>query len=183
MTRRPSAPAALAALVGVALVTVVLAAGCTPAPSGRLGTPADDMPSVQPSPPAPVTALPTFDASTAVGGYAEGFPQDLLPTPAGAQIVASSAQSDDGGLTRVSLNLSSARTTDEVLADVGAPLAAAGFAETAAGAGSGLTAQTAWTRRTDRPEGQLVETLLVGVLDDGARRLVTISGTVQAPQG
>lgn len=170
--------AALAVLVAVGLVT-----GCTPAPSGRLDTAAEDGPTVQPSPPVPVTDLPTFDASSAVGEYAAGFPQDLLPAPPDAEIIASSAEPLDGGLVTISLNLASARTTDEVLADLGGPLAAAGFAESTPDAPSGLTAQTAWTRRTDRPEGPLIETLLVGVLDDGTRRLVSVSGTVQVPQG
>lgn len=178
VTRRPSVTAALAGLVVVGLAT-----GCTAAPSGRLDTAVEGGPTIQPSPPVPVTDLPTFDASTAVGEYAAGFPQDLLPAPVDAQIVASSAQPLDGGLVKVSLNLTSASTTDEVLAELGGPLAAAGFAQATPDAASGLTAQTAWTRRTDRPEGPLIETLLVGVLDDGTHRLVSVSGTVQVPQG
>jgi hypothetical protein len=34
---------------------------------------------------------------------------------------------------------------------------------------------------TDGADGPRVESLLVGVLDDGARRLATISGSVVAP--
>ena len=178
MTRRPVQAGALALLVVVGLAT-----GCTPAPSGRLDTAPADGPTLQPSPPVPVTDLPTFDSTSAVGEYADGFPQDLLPLPEGSELVASSAQPVAEGLARISLNLTSARTTDEVLADVGAPLAAAGFAESTPAATSGLTALRAWTRRTDSSEGPLIETLLVGVLDDGARRLVSVSGTVQVPQG
>ncbi|QAY71302.1 hypothetical protein [Xylanimonas protaetiae] len=178
MTRRPRVPAAVTALVAAGLV-----AGCTVAPSGRLDTAPQDGPTVQPTPRAAVTPLPTFDASTAVGDYAAGFPSDLVRAPDDAEIIASSAEPVDGGLVRLSLNLATPRTADEILADLGAPLAAAGFAQSAPAAASGLTAQTAWTRRTDRPEGTLVETLLVGVLDDGTRRLVSVSGTVQAPHG
>lgn len=170
--------------VFAALVAVGLSAGCTAAPSGRLDTAQDaTLPSAQPSPPAAVTALPSFDPSSAVGDYAKGFPRDLVPAPPDATIVASSAQPLEGGLTQISLNLSSTRATDEVLAQIGEPLAAAGFAQTQPQALSGLTAQTAWTRQTARPEGLLVETLLLGVLDDGAARLVSISGNVQAPKG
>ncbi|MCL1869538.1 MAG: hypothetical protein FWF90_03885 [Promicromonosporaceae bacterium] len=183
MTRRRLAPAALAPAALATLVAVALASGCTAAPSGRLDTaPEAGLPSEQPSPPAPVSPLPTFDAATAVGAYAKGYPKALVPAPKDTQIVASSAQPADDGLTRISLNLSSTLSTDAVLQEVGAPLAAAGFAQVQPQSISGLTAQTAWTRRTARPQGDLVETLLVGVLDDKSRRLVSISGTVQAPQ-
>ncbi|QAY62907.1 hypothetical protein ET495_06230 [Xylanimonas allomyrinae] len=178
MNRRAPLTSALAALVMVGLTT-----GCTVAPSGRLDTaPNGGLPSEQPSPPAPVSDLPTFDASSAVGGYAEGFPRSLLEAPDDASIIASSAGQADGGLTRVSLSLSTPRTADDVLAQLGGPLATNGFTETPQ-APSGLTAQTAWTRRTERPEGPLVETLLIGVLDEGDHRLVSVSGTVLAPTG
>ncbi len=161
---------------------MVSSAGCTPAPSGRLDTAPLHGPTVQPSPPSTVTDLPTFDASTAVGELADGFPQDLIPLPPEAELIASSAEPADA-LVRISLNASSMHTTEEVMAEVGAPLAAAGFTPENPDATSGLTALTAWSRRTDRPEGPLIETVLVGVLDDGARRLVSVSGAVQAPQG
>ena len=179
VNRRPPLTAALAALV-----VAGLAAGCTVAPSGRLDTAPDGgLPSAQPSPPAAVSAIPTFDPASAVGDYVKGFPRDLVPAPQGSTIVASSAELLDSGLTQISLNLSSTQRTEDVLAQIGAPLAAAHFAQTQPQALSGLTAQTAWTRKTARPEGQLVETLLVGVLDDGDHRLVSISGTVQVPKG
>lgn len=178
MVRRTRVPVALAALVALGLTT-----GCTVAPSGRLDTAAQDGPTAQPSPGNAVTSLPTFDASSAVGDYAQGFPVDLVKAPDEADIVASSAQPVDGGLVKISLNLASPRTTDEMLADLGAPLAAAGFAQSDPATATGLTAQTAWTRKSARPEGTLVETLLIGVIDDGTRRLVSVSGTVQVPQG
>ncbi|GAB2474078.1 hypothetical protein [Xylanimonas ulmi] len=165
-----------------ALVTAGLVCGCTAAPSGRLDTaPYGGLPSQQPTAPAAVTALPTFDASSTVGDYADGFPRSLVEAPEGATVIASSAQPLDGGLTRISLNLSTPASSDDVLAQLGGPLAAAGFAPTQPQALSGLTAQTAWTRRSERPEGPLIETLLIGVLDDGDSRLVSVSGTVATP--
>lgn len=180
---RPAPLRALAAL-GVAAALGASAAACTPAPSGRLDTaPAADLPSVRPAGPPPVTDLPTFDARTAVGEHAPGFPADLLPTPPDATVLASSAQPGDDGLTTVSLSLTSPHPTADVLAQLGGPLAAAGFAETAPQASSALTAQTAWTRRTPEGDGVTVETLLIGVLDDGELRHVSVSGTVQVPPG
>jgi hypothetical protein len=175
---RQSPTATLAAATLAAVLAMVSSTGCTPAPSGRLDTAPLHEPTVQPSPPSTVTDLPTFDTSTAVGELAEGFPQDLVPLPPEAELIASSAETANG-LVRISLNASSPHTTEEVMAEVGAPLAVAGFTQETPDATSGLTALTAWTRRTDRPEGPIVETLLVGVLDDGVRRLVSVSGTVQ----
>ena len=179
---RPHRRAALHGLVAAGLAAGLAGAGCSPAPSGRLDTaPAADLPTVQPAGPPPVTDLPTFDPRSAVGGLAPGFPADLLPPPPDATVLASSAEPTEAGLTTVSLSLTSPHPVADVLAQLAAPLAAAGFTETAPQAASALTAQTAWTRQTPRPEGVLIETLLVGVLDDGDVRRVSVSGTVQVP--
>lgn len=186
MIRRPHRRAALRGLVvaGLAVGLTGGTAACTPAPSGRLDTaPAVDLPTLQPAGPPPVTDLPTFDAQTSVGKLAPGFPADLLPPPPGATVLASSAQPTESGLTAVSLSLTSPQPVAELLAQLAGPLAAAGFTETAPQAGSALTAQTAWTRQTPHAEGVLIETLLVGVLDDGDLRRVSVSGTVQVPPG
>ncbi|WP_179950975.1 hypothetical protein [Xylanimonas oleitrophica] len=182
-TRRahPGTPGAAALVV---LLVGVLAVGCTPAPSGRLDTRSGaDLPTTAPEPETSAAPMPDYDPATAVGDYAEGFPTDLLAAPEGATVVASSARPQENGTTQVSLNLSTPATVEDVLAQVGAPLAVAGFTETAPSVITGLSAQTAWTRRTEREEGPLVETLLVGVLDEDDRRLVSISGTVAAPAG
>lgn len=161
-----------------------LAFACTPAPSGRLGTATDeDLPTAEPGPLAP---LPSFDPATAVAGYAPGFPRDLLSAPDDATVVASSAAPGTAPLTDVTLNLASTRPADEVLGQLEDQLDAQGFARADPGVPTGLTAQTAFTRRTQEAEGEgdpLVETLLVGVLDDGDRRLVTVSGSVVVPEG
>jgi hypothetical protein len=175
---------ALAASATVAVLAGALAFACTPAPSGRLGTPTDeDLPTAAPS---PAATLPTYDPATAVGGYAPGFPRDLLPAPEDAVVVASSAAPGTGPLTDVTLNLTTPRTAQEVLGQLGDQLGALGFARTDTATATGLTAQTAFTRRTagaDAAADPVVETLLVGVLDDGDQRLVTVSGSVVAPAG
>jgi len=170
-----------------AVLAGALAFACTPAPSGRLGTATDeDLPTAAPSASA---SLPSYDPSTTVAGYAPEFPRDLLPAPEGATVVASSAAPGTGALTDVTLNLTTPRTADEVLAQLEEQLGAQGFARADTGVPTGLTAQTAFTRRAEAADGAgddadpLVETLLVGVLDDGDRRLVSVSGSVMVPAG
>lgn len=161
-----------------------------PAASGGPGTSAPEAPAAEtgngtgtatgtaPSPP-----VPGFDPSSRVGDYAEGFPTGLVSAPEGATVVASSARPGAPPLTDITLNLASDRAADEVLAQLEAQLAGQGFARADADVLSGLDAQTAFSRRTDGTDGVLVETLLVGVLDDGGRTLVTISGSVVVPEG
>lgn len=185
-SERPSRPRlrALTASAVAALVAGGLAFACTPAPSGRLGTATDeDLPTAEPG---PVASLPSFDPATTVGGYAAGFPRDLLSAPQDATVVASSAAPGTAPLTDVTLNLATAGSAEEVLGRLADRLGAQGFTRTDPGVPTGLTAQTAFTRRTEDAEGTgdpLVETLLVGVLDDGDRRLVTVSGSVVVPEG
>jgi hypothetical protein len=181
-TRAPRGWRGTAAALAAVLVAGALTS-CTAAPSGRLATDSDvTLPSGQPSPPLPVESLPAYDPGSRVGGYAEGFPRALLEAPPEATVVASSAVPGDDGLVQVSLNLSFPASAKKVLAQVGRPLEAHGFVKTTPHAMTGLTAQTAWTRRTTGTSGSQVETLLVGVLDDGDRRLVSISGSVRAPK-
>lgn len=138
-----------------------------------------------PSPePTDATALPTFDPDTAVGGYAKGFPEDLLGAPEDATVLASSATPGDGALTDVTLNLSTTRSAQEVIDQLAKRLRKAGFEESGASTFSGLTAQTTFGRET-APTGKkdadpVVESVTLGVLDDGERRLVTVSGSVVA---
>ena len=183
--------AALAAAVGLAFATT----GCgsetgaateqagggstsasTPGPSGGAGGDPTD--------------LPTFDPSSAVATYAEGFPTDLFPVPADATLLASSAQpaaaptgskGKDTPMTQVTLNLSSSRPTDQVIGQAKKTLTAQGFKQISAPDASGLTAQTAFVRITKTRSGKVQESLVVGVLDDGERRLCSISGTVRTP--
>ncbi|PUB23601.1 hypothetical protein C8K30_111199 [Promicromonospora sp. AC04] len=179
--------AALAAAVGLVLATAGCGSGSEQAataattestgePSGAAaGGPAD---------------LPTFDPSSAVGTYAQGFPTDLFPVPKDATLLASSAQpvpvpedatTEATPMTQVTLNLSSSRPTDQVIAQAEHILTSKGFKQIPAPESSGLTAQTAFLRITKEKSGEVQESLLVGVLDDGERRLCSISGTVRTP--
>jgi hypothetical protein len=171
LLRHPVAVAAAAAIA-------VAVAGCTPGPAGR---PAAVTASPGTTADVPATELPTFDPATTVGDYAPGFPRDLLAAPDGATVLASSARPRDDGLVDVTLNLSTPAAPQQVVDDLGARLRAAGFEDSGGSAATGLTAQAAFRRVTDGAEGPRVESLLVGVLDDGARRLATISGSVVAP--
>jgi len=136
------------------------------------------------SPDAPA-ALPTFDPDTAVGGYAPGFPEKLLGAPPDATVLASSATPGAGRLTDVTLNLSTTRSTQEVIDQLAKRLHKAGFTQSETGTLTGLTAQTTFGRETTpkpkkgaKDAGPVVESVTLGVLDDGERRLVTVSGSV-----
>jgi hypothetical protein len=137
-----------------------------------------------PDPDAPA-ALPTFDPDTVVGGYAPGFPEKLLGAPEDATVLASSAAPGEGRLTDVTLNLSSTRSTQEVIDQLAKRLDKAGFTQSETGTLTGLTAQTTFGRETTpkskkgaKDAGPVVESVTLGVLDDGERRLVTVSGSV-----
>ncbi|WP_166848412.1 hypothetical protein [Isoptericola sp. BMS4] len=142
--------------------------------SGRGARDGAGTPSAPPT--QPDAALPTFAPGTAVGGYAPGFPRDLLGAPDDATVLASSVSDGAGKLTDVTLNLSTQRSVQEALDQLAGPLRDAGFSESETAAFSGLTAHTTFTREA-KGDGP-VETVLLGVLDDGDRRLVTVSGSV-----
>jgi hypothetical protein len=197
--RRPDRPARTPAtgarsLGAAALVGLLTLSGCgllddagTPASSadgsgvgvrGATGSPTPSPGTSDPS------ALPTFDPGTAVGGYAKGFPAKLLGAPEDATVLASSATAGDGALTDVTLNLSTTRSTQEVIDQLADRLREAGFEESGTSTFSGLTAQTTFGREST-PKGTkdadpVVESVTLGVLDDGERRLVTVSGSVVA---
>ncbi|SKC72912.1 hypothetical protein [Krasilnikoviella flava] len=144
---------------------------------------ATDSPTPSPGP-SDASALPTFDPGTAVGGYAEGFPEKLLGAPEDATVLASSATPGDGALTDVTLNLSTTRSTQEVIDQLAKRLGKEGFEESGTSTFSGLTAQTTFGREST-PKGKkdadpVLESVTLGVLDDGDRRLVTVSGSVVA---
>ncbi|GGM37505.1 hypothetical protein GCM10010102_36330 [Promicromonospora citrea] len=200
VVRRVSArrPAALAAAVGL----VLAAAGCATG-GGQDGSAPTTEGSARPAAAASggPADLPTFDPSSAVARYADGFPPDLFPVPEGATLLASSARPAGGGeqkgeqedepkgkdggkapaLTQVTLNLASQLPTEKVMEQARTILVGQGFEEIEAPDAGGLTAQTAFLRTTSSKAGEVQESLVVGVLDDGERRLATISGTVKAP--
>jgi hypothetical protein len=178
---------ALAAAVGLALATVGCGSGTGP------GASATD-PQSTPEPSSAVsggpTELPTFDPSSAVGSYAEGFPPDLFPLPKDVTLLASSARpapqprgSKAGAvpMTQVTLNLASALPAQKVVEQAQRILLDQGFEQIEAPEASGLTAQTAFVRVSSTKAGRVQESLVVGVLDDGDRRLASISGTVRTP--
>ena len=176
--------AALAAAVGLALAT----AGCGTGTEQPASAPTS---SGAPEPSAGGPAeLPTFDPSSAVATYAEGFPPDLFPTPRGALLLASSARpapapqgskAKDLPMTQVTLNLASTLPTKQVVEQAKRTLVRQGFKQIEAPDSSGLTAQTAFLRVSKTKAGEVQESLVVGVLDDGERRLASISGTVRTP--
>jgi hypothetical protein len=155
----------------LALGTVTVS-GCAQEPAAD-PTPGQVVEQEEPSP----TAMPSFDPATAVGGYAPGFPTDLLRAPEGSSLLASSAVAVDDGLLDISLNLSTELSTQEVVDRYAERLDEAGFDESETVDVSALTVQTAYTRTKGKKEPR-VETVLLGVLDDGDRRLVSLSGSV-----
>lgn len=197
--RSRHAPAAGLRGIGAAALTALLAlSGC--GLLGDAGAPDDDVsatgedgsgvgvrgatdaPTAEPGPD-DASALPTFDPDTTVGGYADGFPEKLLGAPEDATVLASSATSGEGGLTDVTLNLATQRGTQEVIDQLAKRLRKAGFEESGTSTLTGLTAQTTFGRESTpkgkkKDAGPVVESVTLGVLDDGERRLVTVSGSV-----
>lgn len=161
--------------LGVALLASALG-GCAPATTEAealaqasatlASTPAE------PTPEALVTETPDADAK--VGSLVPGFPTDLLPVPEDAVLLVTSAVpvGAEAQVQEVSLNLTTALTTDEVLALYRTTLTAAGFTEVDA-ADTGLSAEASFVRSGGD------ELVSVGVLDDQGLRTVTIGGRVR----
>jgi len=179
--------AALAAAVGLALATAGCGTGTEPPASA---TTAERSPEPDAAASGGPTELPTFDPSSAVGTYAQGFPADLFPMPRGATLLASSAQpvpapqdstAKRTPMTQVTLNLASSLPAQKVVEQAETILVGQGFEQIAAPDASGLTEQTAFLRVSRTEAGEVQESLVVGVLDDGDRRLASISGTVRTP--
>ncbi|MGI5187025.1 hypothetical protein ACQEVI_02645 [Promicromonospora sp. CA-289599] len=190
--------AALAAALGLALATAGCGSGSAGTEPRVSGATAESTPEARAAASGGPAELPTFDPSSAVATYAEGFPKDLFPMPEGATLLASSAspapapaspapKSTAGSkakpvpMTQVTLNLASRLSTDKVVAQAEKILVEQGFKQIAAPESSGLTAQTAFRRVSSTKAGEIQESLVVGVLDDGNRRLASISGTVRTP--
>ncbi len=185
--------AALAAAFGLALATAGCGTGSAGTEPRASGATAESTPEARAAVSGGPAELPTFDPSSAVATYAEGFPEDLFPMPEGATLLASSASpapapenTEDSKakpvpMTQVTLNLASRLSTKKVVAQAEQILVEQGFKQIAAPESSGLTAQTAFRRVTRTKAGEIQESLVVGVLDDGKRRLASISGTVRTP--
>lgn len=133
------------------------------------------------------SALPSYASGSSVGEYAPGFPSGLLRTPQGARLLATSAEPVEGSKPRtvqITLNMSSENPPGRLMDQVAWLLGDQGFDALEAPAESGMDEQAAFTRTTTVQGAEVDESLLVGVLKDGRKSLLTLSGTVAAtPKG
>lgn len=172
--------------VALALALPLLVAGCstgadraeplTEAATAAPATAASKAPSTRAERTAEeplVTATP--DEHSQVGDLVDGFPADLLPVPADAAIlVTSAAPVGDADVQEISLNLRTSSSTTELLTLYRDALVAAGFTEVAADPPlTGLSAEVTFTRSGGD------ELISIGVLDVEGGRTVTIGGRVR----
>ena len=182
----PDVPARRRAAVTGALLLLTLA-GCSPGPDDPSPEPAARDTSAATATPAPTPSaapspeplLDEPDEGSTVGVLAEGFPTDLLPLPADAEILVSAyAPEGDPGAGApytVSLNVRTPLPVADVAALYRASLTAAGFTESVGAPAAGtLAAQSTYSRSGGD------ELLVVGVLDRDGVRTVTIGGRVRA---
>jgi len=158
-----------------ALTAAVLAA-CSPSEPATLepSASASLLMNPAPSPTDSLLAAPTATAAT-VGGLAPGFPSDLLPVPDDATVLLSSAEPvPDSDLVTISLNLRTTASTKDLLAAVGKPLEKAGFTRSDPDEKEpDLAAQASFARHDGK------EHVLLGILDSGDVRTLTLSGQVE----
>lgn len=153
-------------------------------PEGEGAGEGDELASASPSPsPDP---LPSYAETTVVGDYAPGFPPDLLPTPKGTELLATSAEPVEGSkppTVQVTLNLSAEKGPGKLMGQVAGILKKNGFEPVDAPEKNGMNEQLAFTRTTTVADADVAESLLVGVLKADKRSLLTLSGTVAAAGG
>ena len=129
-----------------------------------------------PSTTAPGSASPQASASdVSVGGVVAGFPADVLPVPAGATVLLTSAV-PAGDRLQVSLSGRTSVAPESVLETYRTSLVGAGFAESPSAGAPGALAST-FTR------GDGAELVSVVVVPDaqGGAAAFTVGGTVAAP--
>ena len=162
------------ALGTAATLCLAVLAGCSPDPAtGPPDVTAAVAPSASPTPGEEARLSDELDDTTAVGTVVDGFPTDLLPVPADAEVLVSSAQPLDDGRLRVSLNLRSGADAATLLESFRAPLLAAGFTEAAPPEPEpGLAAQATFARADG------TELVVVGILDRDGMRTMTLGGTL-----
>lgn len=189
-TVRRSHGGARAALGALTLALVLGAAGCAgsvadeslpvleeqsvPAPTESAAADAgSDATSLKAEPEPLVAATP--DEHSEVGELVEGFPIDLLPVPADAAILVTSAVPvGEADVQEVSLNLRTTATAAELLSLYREALTSAGFTEvTPQQVSTDLAVETTFTRSGGD------ELVSIGVLDDDGARTVTIGGRVR----
>lgn len=118
-----------------------------------------------------LTATP--DPHSEAGGLVAGFPSTLIPLPPDAVIlVTSAAPVGNADVQEVSLNLHTTMTTTQVVQLYRTALTTAGFTEVDS-TNSSLDADASFTRAGGD------ELVVLGVLDDGTSRTVTIGGRVR----
>lgn len=119
-----------------------------------------------------VTSTP--DAHSEIGELVSGFPVELLPVPADAVILVTSAVPvGDAEVQEISLNLRTTMSAEDLLTLYRDALTTAGFAEVpAVDANTDLAVEATFTRSGGD------ELISIGVLDDDGARTVTIGGRV-----
>jgi len=157
-------------------VAAAMLAACSPSEPATLEPSASASLLVDPapSPTDSLLAAPTATAAT-VGGLAPGFPSALLPVPDDATVLLSSAEPvPDSDLVTISLNLRSDASAKALLAAVGKPLEKAGFTRSDPDEKEPeLAVQASFTRHDGK------EHVLLGILDSGGTRTLTLSGQVE----
>jgi len=178
-------PRRAVAVVLVALVTALLA-GCGINPFAGTSTVSDSKVRASPGPAVQSPLEPssqespllgdTPDPHSTVGGLVAGFPTDLLPVPAGVEVLVSSVEPvGNSNAYQVSLNLRTVLSAPEIVATYRQSLTAAGFVEAEqTAADAALAAQSTFTRSGGD------EVLVIGVLDRDGVRTVTIGGRLRS---
>lgn len=156
--------------LAVAVLGAASLAGCaTSAPADLTASSG-----AEPSPTASEELLvDTPAAGTAAGTLVDGFPTALIPVPAGAEILVSSAR-PHGDAVAVSLNVRTGQDTAGLLDAVRGPLLAAGFVESPPAQPDPSLAGQASFSRSDG-----AEFVLVGILDRDGARTLTLGGEVR----
>ena len=178
---RPGRKRAVATAIGVALALALAGCGSTVqaadqarVPSARTTAPAVAAPKAESVPQEPlVTSTP--DTHSEVGELVAGFPVDLLPVPADAVILVTSAVPvGDADVQEVSLNVRTVMSAEDLLTLYRDALTAAGFTEVpAVDAMTDLAVEATFTRSGGD------ELISIGVLDVDGARTVTIGGRVR----
>lgn len=146
------------------------AAAGNAASGGQAAGAAGASPAEQPAEPL-VTATP--DEHSLVGDLVEGFPIDLLPVPADAVILVTSAVPvGDADVQQVSLNLRTAARASALMSMYRTALVSAGFTEVPAAEQTDLAAEASFVRSGGD------ELVTIGVLDVDGARTVSIGGRV-----
>ncbi|HLR55732.1 MAG TPA: hypothetical protein VK096_03125 [Actinomycetales bacterium] len=117
-----------------------------------------------------VPSPPGGEGQIEVGELAADFPAELFPITAADEVLLSSFSATDDNEYRLSLNIRSSASVDEIFNSYEEALEAAGFSASADATVEGMAAQATFAK------GEQV--LTVGILDDGKDRIITVGGTI-----